>query len=125
MAHLTESIAKECKKRLLEAKMDILNRVKVGREVLSSQEASSTGDEADQTARLMQESEFISNQERLRGQLTEIEFALSRLENGTYGICEETEELIEVDRLLAIPWTRLSIEGAEIREAMGRRYAKG
>ncbi len=125
MAHLSESVVKECRKRLLEVKMDILNRVKVGREVLSSQEAQSSGDEADQTARLMQESEFISNQERLRQQLTEIEFALSRIENGTYGICEETEERIEVDRLLAIPWTRLSIEGAEIREAMGRRYAKG
>jgi DnaK suppressor protein len=73
----------------------------------------------------MQESEFISNQERLRMQLAEIEFALARIESGTYGVCEETEEPIEVDRLLAIPWTRLSIEGAEIREAMGRRYARG
>lgn len=104
--------------------MDILNRVKLGREVLSSQESQASGDEADQTARLMQESEFISNQERLRSQLAEIEFALARIENGTYGVCEETEEPIEVDRLLAIPWTRLSIEGAEIREAMGRRYAR-
>ena len=125
MAQLTQNVVKECKKRLLEAKMDILNRVKVGREVLSSQESQASGDEADQTARLMQESEFISNQERLRTQLAEIEFALARIENGTYGVCEETEEPIEVDRLLAIPWTRLSIEGAEIREAMGRRYAKG
>ena len=125
MAQLTENVVKECKKRLLEAKMDILNRVKIGREVLSSQESQASGDEADQTARLMQESEFISNQERLRTQLAEIEFALARIENGTYGVCEETEEPIEVDRLLAIPWTRLSIEGAEIREAMGRRYAKG
>ena len=124
MARLTENTVKECKKKLLEAKMDILNRVKIGREVLSSQEAQSSGDEADQTARLMQESEFISNQERLRTQLAEIEFALSRIENGTYGICEETEEFIEVDRLLAIPWTRLSIEGAEIRESVQKRYAR-
>ncbi len=41
-----------------------------------------------------------------------------------YGICEETEELIEEDRLLAIPWTRLSIEGAEIRESVNKRYAR-
>ena len=53
----------------------------------------------------------------------EIEFALARIEQGTYGICEETEEPIEVERLLAIPWTRLSIEGAEIREVMTKKYA--
>lgn len=116
-------VYKECKKRLLEAKTNILNRVKQGRELLTNSEPEG-GDEADQTARLLQESEFIANQERLRNQLLEIEMALSRIENGAYGICEETEELIEMDRLLAIPWTRLSIEGAEIREAMGRRYAK-
>jgi DnaK suppressor protein len=49
--------------------------------------------------------------------LIEIEFALARIENGQYGVCEETEEFIEHERLLAIPWTRFSIEGAEIRES--------
>jgi DnaK suppressor protein len=123
MAQKRGDVFKECKKRLLEAKTSILNRVKLGREALTNSEPEG-GDEADQTARLLQESEFIANQERLRNNLLEIEMALSRIENGVYGICEETEELIETDRLLAIPWTRLSIEGAEIREAMGRRYAK-
>ena len=50
--------------------------------------------------------------------------ALSRIDSGTYGICEETEEVVEAERLLAIPWTRLSIEGAEIRESLNKRYAK-
>jgi DnaK suppressor protein len=62
--------------------------------------------------------------ERLRKQLVEIEMALARIENGNYGICEETEELIEEERLVAIPWTRLSIEGAEIRESLTKRYAR-
>jgi len=124
MTHLSKDVVQECKKRLLETKANILNRVKTGRELIVSSEPSTSGDEADQTARIMQESEFISSQERLRQQLGEIEFALSRIDNGSYGVCEETEEYIEVDRLLAIPWTRLSIEGAEIREAMGRRYAR-
>ncbi len=56
--------------------------------------------------------------------LLEIEVALSRIEDGTYGICEETEEVIEIERLSAIPWTRLSIEGAEIRESIQKRYAR-
>jgi DnaK suppressor protein len=46
------------------------------------------------------------------------------MESGAYGICEETEEMIENERLLAIPWTRLSIEGAEIRESLKKRYAR-
>ena len=40
------------------------------------------------------------------------------------GTVEETEELIEPERLRAIPWTRLSIEGAEIRESLTKRYAR-
>ena len=112
----------ECKRRLLETKADILNRVKETRRDLYSDEKG--GDEADQTVRVLAESETLSMHERLRQQLLEIEFALARIESGTYGICEETEEPIEPERLLAIPWTRLSIEGAEIRESLQKRYAR-
>lgn len=112
----------ECKKRLIDAKTDLLNRVRQTRNDLHFEDKG--GDEADQTVRILAEAETLSLQERLRGQLLEIELALSRIENGTYGICEETEEKIEADRLLAIPWTRLSIEGAEIRESVQKRYAR-
>lgn len=111
----------ECKKQLLEAKADLLNRVKEARTHLNQEDKG--GDEADQTMRVLAEAEFLSMHDRLRAQLLEIEMALARIENGTYGICEETEETIEPERLRAIPWTRLSIEGAEIRESMKKRYA--
>jgi DnaK suppressor protein len=124
MGRMTDKVVKECKRKLLETKMDLLNRIKNSRDRLSQGNDESGGDEADQTSRLLQESEFISNQERIRAQLLEIELALSRIENGMYGICEETEEPIEVERLMAIPWTRLSIEGAELREAMKKKYAR-
>ena len=55
--------------------------------------------------------------------IKEIDFALNKIKLGTYGICEETEELIPYNRLLAIPWTRLSIEGAQIREQEGQKIA--
>ena len=111
-----------CRKKLLDAKGDLLNRVRSVREELHV--ADRGGDEGDQTMRLLAESEALSLQERLRQQLFEIESALARIESGSFGVCEETEEQIESERLLAIPWTRLSIEGAEIREAMGKRYAR-
>jgi len=123
VAMISVKIVKNCKTRLLEVKMNLINRVQGARATLEDRERG--GDEADQTAQLLQESETISNQDRLRKQLMEVESALGRIDAGNFGVCEETEEPIEVERLLAIPWTRLSIEGAEIREAMGRRFAKG
>ena len=77
----------------------------------------SKGDESDQSVAHQEEHSFLITQSRYKFQLMEIDYALSRIENGTYGICEETFEPIEDVRLQAIPWTRYSIEGAEIREA--------
>ncbi len=122
MGSVMKQLLDECKRRLLESKAEILNRVKDMRGNLHMEDKG--GDEADQTMRILAESETLSLHERLRSQLLEIELALARIENGTYGICEETEEQIEPERLRAIPWTRLSIEGAEIRESMKRRYAR-
>jgi DnaK suppressor protein len=122
MAHIESKLLLECKKRLLAAKMDILNRVKDTRRDLHFEDKG--GDEGDQTVRVLAEAETLTLHERLRSQLLEIELALSRMESGAYGICEETEEMIENERLLAIPWTRLSIEGAEIRESLKKRYAR-
>lgn len=122
MSQVSAALIKECKSKLLQSKADILNRVKESRNDLTTEERG--GDEADQTVRVLAEAEFLTRHERMRQQLMEIESALARIENGTFGICEETEEIIEPERLRAIPWTRLSIEGAEIRESVTKRYAK-
>lgn len=42
--------------------------------------------------------------------LDEIDAALARIDDGTYGICENCGEPIPEDRLRAIPWTRLCID---------------
>ena len=49
--------------------------------------------------------------------LREIEEALQRVEDGTYGICEMTGEEINLERLRAIPTARLSIKAQEKLEA--------
>lgn len=120
---VSAKLISECKQKLLATKTDILNRVRESRSQLDQMEERG-GDEGDQTMRVLAEAEFLSMNERLRNQLVEVESALGRIENGTFGICEETEELIEPERLRAIPWTRLSIEGAEIRESVNKRYAR-
>lgn len=119
---ISEKLVTECKTKLLQSKADLLNRVKEAK--LNFDTEDKGGDEADQTVRVLAEQEFLNMTDRLRTQLLEIESALSRIENGTFGYCEETEEIIEAERLRAIPWTRLSIEGAEMRESMNKRFAR-
>jgi RNA polymerase-binding transcription factor DksA len=52
--------------------------------------------------------------------LYEVDAALKRIEDGTYGICERTRKPIPLARLVAIPWARYCI-GAE-REIRGELY---
>ncbi len=104
-----------CKEKLLQEREDLLSQQRLLQEQMSHQ-IERGGDEADQSLRAQDETANLQANDRLRFKIREIDLALHRIENGVYGVCEETEELIEKQRLLAIPWTRLSIEGAEIRE---------
>ncbi len=117
---LDRKIVQLCKEKLLTAKSDLLNRYQTQMHDFRERSTTSGGDEADQSSALLAENNLFATQQRLRAQLMAVEYALARIERGTYGICEETEEPIEKDRLLAIPWTTLSIEGAEIREETPR-----
>ncbi len=119
----TKELITECKRRLLRLKEDTLNRVRSAHNELTSIDKMS-GDEIDQAVAQLTENTFLVNQERLRHLLFEVESALARIETNQFGVCEETQEPIESERLLAIPYTRLSIEGAELREAMTRKYAR-
>ena len=52
-----------------------------------------------------------------RKTLEEIQLALARIQNGTFGICEGLGTPIEENRLEAIPWTRFSLEYARMIES--------
>ena len=51
--------------------------------------------------------------------LYEIDEAMNRIREGTYGICELTGKKIESERLHAIPWTRFSADAERELEANG------
>ena len=51
-----------------------------------------------------------------RETLREIDEALERIKDGTYGICLGTGEPINKRRLMAIPWAKYSIEHAKLME---------
>ncbi|MHB1398741.1 MAG: TraR/DksA family transcriptional regulator [Trichloromonadaceae bacterium] len=61
-------------------------------------------------------------QNRLRNQriLTRVNAALSRLDEGSYGYCEETGEKIGLKRLLIQPYANLSVEAQEHLEQRQR-----
>lgn len=120
---LTDQFIRECRARLVEMKAELLNRSRAAMREFENRDRGGS-DEGDMTMALLAENDFLSEQQRAKTRLLEIESALARIERGSYGICEETDEPIEVERLRALPWTRLSIEGAEIREAMSRRFVR-
>ncbi len=49
-------------------------------------------------------------------ELSEIDAALKRLADGTYGVCEGTGAAIAPERLRVLPWTRYSTAEAARRE---------
>ncbi len=53
----------------------------------------------------------LSNRER--NKLHQIDDAIKRIESGEYGFCEVTGEKIGEDRLIAMPFTKLSVEAQE------------
>jgi RNA polymerase-binding transcription factor DksA len=56
--------------------------------------------------------------------LYEIEEAIQRIYDGTYGVCEETGEPIAQERLEAVPFTRYSLQGQRQLEKTRRGRAR-
>lgn len=81
----------------------------------------------DPNDRATQESEFgleLRTRDRERKLLKKIDSALERIEDGSYGYCEETGEEIGLKRLEARPVATLSLEAQERRELAERQYGE-
>ena len=79
----------------------------------------------DPSDRATQESEFgleLRTRDRERKLLRKINAALSRIDDGSYGYCEETGEEIGLKRLEARPVATLCLEAQERREMSERQY---
>ena len=64
----------------------------------------------------------LRTRDRERKLISKIDAALSRIDTGTYGYCEETDQPIGIRRLEARPIATLSIEAQERHERMERTY---
>lgn len=79
----------------------------------------------DPNDRATQESEFgleLRTRDRERKLLRKIDSALARLDDGSYGFCDETGEEIGLKRLEARPVATLCVEAQERRELAERQF---
>ena len=99
------------KKSLIDQSMDTLDELKQG--------GLNQPDEIDRASLETDKALELRTRDRIRKLISKIDDALRRIEDGTYGYCEETGEPIGVDRLEARPVTTLSIEAQERHLAPG------
>lgn len=105
------------KEQLLAAKANVLNRVQktedYGREANEKGEAMDLADKASSSYT----KEFLFSMSNAdRKLLQEIDAALARIEDGSYGYCLHTGDPIEPRRLQAIPWAKLCVKAQELAE---------
>jgi DnaK suppressor protein len=74
------------------------------------------GDQTDQASADTDREFDAINRARVQSLLHQVEEALTRLDNGTYGFCEVTGEPIGLKRLMAQPATPLSLAAQQERE---------
>ncbi len=79
-------------------------------------------DQSDWASAEIQRSFELRTRDRERKLLSKIDAALRRIEDGSYGYCEETQEPIGLKRLEARPIATLSIEAQERHERRERTF---
>jgi len=86
------------------------------------EESLSEPDIADRASLETDRSLELRTRDRERKLIAKIDDALHRLEEGSYGFCEETNEPISLRRLEARPIATLTIEAQERHERMERTH---
>lgn len=104
------------KKMLLQLKTDILNGSILKNTEDLTVSPDDLPDETDLAASVINQQVSFHIRHKEIEKLRQIEEALQRIEDGTYGICEECDEEISSKRLENYPWTALCIVHAEEKE---------
>ena len=97
------------KKNLLEGSSQTLQNFK-------KEDNSSKPDITDRAAEEIETSFELRTRDRERKLINKIDAALKRIDDGSYGYCEETGDPIGIKRLEARPVATLSLEAQEMHE---------
>jgi DnaK suppressor protein len=106
-------LAERFRKRLLQVREQIIEGIRqrdVSAQVMGQNGIQDIGDES---ATSSNRHLLMSLSENERGKLMEVDEALDRIENGTFGICEDCGEPIALKRLEVIPDARYCVECQE------------
>lgn len=103
----------EIKKMLLLTRKELLQDVSESIRAESDHLKHDIGDFYDQASSDRDRELSLMLADREREKLTYVDDALKRIELGTYGICESCEEIIEKERLIAMPFTKLCLSCQE------------
>jgi len=109
------------RKKLLSWKDDILREAKETLQNLQD-ENQNHPDIADRASSETDRAIELRARDRQRKLIAKIDAALARIEDGTYGFCEETGDPISLKRLEARPIATLSLEAQERHERRERVY---
>ena len=107
--------------KLLTWKDEILRESKLTLQALQEENVNHP-DLADRASSETDRAIELRARDRQRKLISKIDEALRRIEDGTYGYCEETGEPIGVARLEARPIATLSLEAQERHERMERTH---
>ncbi|MFC4625157.1 RNA polymerase-binding protein DksA [Daeguia caeni] len=107
--------------KLIAWKNEILREARETLEALQ-QESANHPDLADRASSETDRAIELRARDRQRKLIAKIDAALNRIEEGTYGFCEETGEPISLKRLDARPIATLSLEAQERHERREKVY---
>lgn len=119
---LTPAQEKELVKLLESKRHELVGRLKSRRPSAASEQV--PGDEADQAADDAEVSLETRLMDRDAKLLREVERALEKVSDSTYGLCEGTDEPIGYARLRLRPWTRYSVTYKEELEREEKRSGR-
>lgn len=100
----------EFRKLLLERRTELLNQNRVELGQLDKQTMESPGDVGDVSVVDANADYFLTLAEGDRRELTEIRDALTRMQHGVYGTCENCESEIPIERLRKLPQARRCVD---------------
>ena len=109
------------RQKLLAWKEDILKEAKETLQHLQD-ENQNHPDLADRASSETDRALELRTRDRQRKLIAKIDEALRRIEDGSYGFCEETNEPIGIRRLEARPIATLSLEAQERHERLERTH---
>jgi len=111
------------KKRLMEWSNEIIKVNTKSMYLNDVDQEISSPDLIDQASSQTEKTVEIRTLNRQRKLLSKIEKAIKKIQDNTYGYCEETGEPIGIKRLIARPIATLSIEAQETHEKNEKIYA--